>query len=80
MYSTPKEAFFFQDRRDVLFFHTLFALKDENLGAFEANFVTLVLNMFVYLENKWEIICDIIETGILRLFVCVGINWERCCG
>jgi auxin responsive GH3 family protein len=63
MYTTPKGAFFLHDRRDVLYFHTLFALKDQNLGAFEANFVTLVLNMFVNLENKWEAMCDVIEKG-----------------
>ena len=63
MYSTPYEAFFLNEQKEVLYFHVLYALMDQNLGAFEANFVTNIFNMFIYIENHWEVLCEDIATG-----------------
>lgn len=63
MYSTPMAAFDITTEREALYAHLLFALKDSEIGAIEANFVPLIHNAFVELEENWEQLVQDIARG-----------------
>lgn len=65
LYTTPEAAFEIQSENELLFLHALYALMDENLGFIEANFCNRILNFFVVLEDHWETLVEVIETGSL---------------
>lgn len=63
MYSTPMPAFEIKTEREALYAHLLFALKDSEIGAIEANFVPLIHNAFVDLQENWVQLVEDIEKG-----------------
>ncbi|XP_071494806.1 GH3 domain-containing protein-like [Diadema antillarum] len=63
MYSTPMPAFDITTEREALYAHLLFALADRDIGAIEANFVPLIHNAFVELEENWKQLVTDIEVG-----------------
>ena len=65
LYTTPETAFEVQSENELLFLHALYALMDKNLGFIEANFCNRILNFFVVLDDKWEMLVEAIETGKL---------------
>jgi len=65
LYTTPEEAFEVQSENELLFLHALYALMDKNLGFIEANFSNRILNFFVVLDDNWDTLVEVIETGRL---------------
>lgn len=65
LYTTPEVAFKIQSENELLFLHALYAIMDENLGIIEANFCNRILNFFVVLEDHWDVLVEVIETGNL---------------
>nr|XP_054756098.1 GH3 domain-containing protein-like [Lytechinus pictus] len=63
LYSTPMAAFDITTEKEALYAHLLFALKDSEIGAIEANFVPLIHNAFVELEENWEQLVQDIAHG-----------------
>ena len=63
LYSTPMPAYDITTEMEALYAHLLFALKDREIGAIEANFVPLIHNAFVELEGHWDELVNDIERG-----------------
>src|SRR5690349_13504215 len=66
MYATPEIGYMeIFHEKSALYVHLLFALKDDRLGNFEANFASLIFHAFCFLEKHWEELCRDIRTGII---------------
>jgi len=64
MYTTPEIGYMeIQHEKSELYVHLLFALKDDRLGNFEANFASLIYQAFCFLENNWQSLCEDIRVG-----------------
>ena len=64
LYTTPSAGYLqVTTEKESLYVHLLFALKDEFLGQIEANFVSIVYQTFVFLQNNWRDLCDDIRRG-----------------
>ena len=64
MFTTPLEGYMeISNERAALYVHLLFALKDHNLGQFEANFVSLIYHAFRFLQVHWRTMSDDIRHG-----------------
>src|SRR3990167_1167562 len=64
MFATPAVGYLqIKNEKSAIYVHWLFALKDVNLGQFEANFISIIYNAFCYLEIHWRALVDDIEKG-----------------
>ena len=77
LYTTPEVAFEVQSENELLFLHALYALMDENLGFIEANFCNRILNFFVVLEDHWDTLVEVIETGSLPKDLKIAENVKK---
>lgn len=61
MFTTPLLGYLeVLNERSALYVHLLFALKDYNLGQFEANFISIIYHAFQFLLHHWsEFVVDI---------------------
>ena len=65
--TTPMDILFPEDEEhtDTAYFQLRFALVDTNVTYLGSLVITLLTNMFEYLEDHWEMICDDIESGTI---------------
>ena len=63
--TTPMDILFPEDEEhtDTAYFQLRFALTDTSVTYLGSLVITLLTNMFEYLEENWEMVCDDIETG-----------------
>lgn len=67
MFTTPPAGYLeIKSERSALYVHLLFALKDENLGQFEANFISIIFHAFEFLLNHWSELVDDIRNGTVN--------------
>ena len=67
MFTTPFVGYVgIPNERSALYVHWLFALKDYNLGQFEANFISLIFHAFQFLMNHWSELVDDIRSGTIN--------------
>ena len=48
---------------NIMFLKVLYALKDRDMSFMFSVFMTNIVDMMVYIQNNWELLCDTIETG-----------------
>ncbi len=65
--TTPKDILFPEDEEgtDIPYFQLRFCLCDKRVSYLGSMVVTLLTQMFEYLEENWEMICRDIETGTI---------------
>ena len=63
--TSPKELLFpnLEDKLDTAYLHLRFCLENENISYLGSIVVTLLTQMFDYLEDNWEMLCEDIELG-----------------
>lgn len=55
-----------EDKFDTAYLHLRFCLENEKVSYLGSIVVTLLTQMFDYLEENWEMMCDDIEKGIIN--------------
>ncbi len=69
LFVTSPEGLLFpdlNDKFDTSYLHLRFCLEDESVSYLGSIVVTLLTQMFDYLEDNWEMLCDDIEKGIIN--------------
>ncbi|MBR3955960.1 MAG: GH3 auxin-responsive promoter family protein [Clostridia bacterium] len=66
--TTPDDILFPEDEEgtDMSYFQLRFCLVNKKVTYLGSMVITLLSNMFEYLEENWEMLCDDIETGIIN--------------
>ncbi|PIK55473.1 putative GH3 domain-containing protein [Apostichopus japonicus] len=76
-YQSPLAAFRLLDQTHSLYVHTLFALRDRNLGGMGGNFISMVLKIFETMEMKWELLVKDINGGTLNQGLDIPVDVRR---
>lgn len=67
MFTTPPDGYLgINNERSALYVHLLFALKDYNLGQFEANFISIIFHAFQFLLHHWSELVEDIRNGTVN--------------
>lgn len=67
MFTTPMDGYLgIKNERSALYIHLLFALKDYNLGQFEANFISIIFHAFQFLLHHWSELVEDIRNGTIN--------------
>ena len=64
-YTSPMELLVTREVMDSVHLRLLFALADPKVGQIIAPFTWNVLEMFIYLENNWELLLEDLELGMI---------------
>ncbi len=66
--TTPDDILFPEDEEgtDMSYFQLRFCLVNKKVTYLGSMVITLLSNMFEYLEENWEMLCDDIETGVMN--------------
>ncbi len=66
--TTPDDILFPENEEgtDMSYFQLRFCLTNKKVTYLGSMVITLLSNMFEYLEENWEMLCDDIETGIMN--------------
>ncbi|MBE6813381.1 MAG: GH3 auxin-responsive promoter family protein [Ruminococcaceae bacterium] len=66
--TTPDDILFPEDEEgtDMSYFQLRFCLVNKKVTYLGSMVITLLSNMFEYLEENWEMLCDDIETGVIN--------------
>lgn len=62
---TPSGSFLIAHEKSALHVHSVFSLRDEDVGEINALFASTVYYFWKYLEENWELVCSDIEKGKL---------------
>nr|XP_023664948.1 GH3 domain-containing protein isoform X2 [Paramormyrops kingsleyae] len=63
IYTTPAPALQVRNKRDALYLHLLFALRDSALGALESDFASEIFDAFSSLQERWQELVEDVELG-----------------
>lgn len=65
MYTSSAEATRPHPETNARYLHARYGLMERNVSMLHSTFSTFLLDMFHYIENNWEMICDDIEKGTI---------------
>lgn len=65
VYTSPVEATRPHPETNARYLHARYGLAESNVTMLHSTFSTFLLDMFHYIENNWEMICDDIEKGTI---------------
>lgn len=62
-FTSPREAMVPSTETNARYLHARYGLAEKNVTVLHTTFTTFILDLFHYIENNWEMICDDIESG-----------------
>lgn len=65
MYTSPAEATRPHPETNARYLHARYGIAERDVVMLHATFSTFLLDMFHYIENNWEMLCDDIEKGTI---------------
>ena len=65
LFTSPDEAIFPRSGTDTRYLHARFALMDPDATGCQVIYLSLLLVLFKYIENNWEMLVNDIETGTI---------------
>ncbi len=65
LYTSPVEATRPHPETNARYLHARYGLAESNVTMLHSTFSTFLLDLFHYIENNWEMLCDDIEKGTI---------------
>ena len=63
MFTSPLEAVCPDKETDSRYLHARYGLAYKNVTSLQTTFITFILDLFHFIKDKWEMLCDDIESG-----------------